>query len=168
MDIAKQFGVEPVLLVAQIINFLIVLFLLKKLLYKPVLNMLKERKDSIKEGLDKAEEARLLLEKAKKEESEILQKAQAKSEKILESSKNQADEILRQSREQAKEEAELMITQAKESIEKETEKVKKEIVAHVGEISLALLKKALSESVNPKIQKEFLSQAAKNIKKKSN
>ena len=57
MEIIKNFGVEPVLLVAQIINFLIILFILKKFLYKPVLDTLKKREDSIKEGLKQAEES---------------------------------------------------------------------------------------------------------------
>ncbi|MBU2632677.1 F0F1 ATP synthase subunit B, partial [Patescibacteria group bacterium] len=49
MEIVKQFGLDPVLLVAQIVNFLILLFILKKLLYKPVLELLKKREDTIKE-----------------------------------------------------------------------------------------------------------------------
>lgn len=167
MELARQFGIEPTLLVAQVINFLIILFLLKKLLYKPVLNMLSERKRTIKEGLDKAEEARLLLEKAEKAEKEILQKAQSKSEKILESAKTQAAELLKQAREQAKEDSEQTIMQAKEAIEKEAEKVKGQLVTHVSELSLKLLKKALSENVSPKVQKEFLNQAAKTLKKRA-
>lgn len=167
MELARQFGIEPTLLAAQVVNFLIILFLLKKLLYKPVLSMLAQRKRTIKEGLDTAEEARLLFEKAQKEEKEILQKAQSKSEKILESAKAQANELLNQAREQAKEDTEQTINQAKETIEKEAEKVKGQLMAHVSELSLKLLKKALSENVNPKVQKEFLNQAAKALKKRA-
>jgi F-type H+-transporting ATPase subunit b len=58
MEILKTFGFDPILLGAQIINFLIIFYLLKRFLYKPVLGMLKTREDKIKEGIKQAEEAR--------------------------------------------------------------------------------------------------------------
>ena len=57
MEILENFGLNPMLLIAQIVNFLIVLFILKKFLYKPVLEMLKKRQTTIKDGLKQAEEA---------------------------------------------------------------------------------------------------------------
>ena len=55
MEILENFGVNPVLLAAQIVNFIIVLFILKKFLYKPILDLLKKRQFTIKEGLKQAE-----------------------------------------------------------------------------------------------------------------
>ena len=75
MEIVKEFGLNPYLLAAQIVNFLIILYILKKLLYKSVLDMLKKRSDSIKEGIKQAEEGRLTLEKALEEEKKILSDA---------------------------------------------------------------------------------------------
>ena len=75
MEILKNLGFDPVMLAAQIVNFLIILYLLKRFLYKPILEMLKKREDSIKEGLKQAEEARITLEKTLQEEKKILSKA---------------------------------------------------------------------------------------------
>jgi F-type H+-transporting ATPase subunit b len=79
MEILHEFGINPVLLVAQIINFAIVFWVLKKFLYKPILTMLKERQKEIKKGITDAEDARVLLEKTTQKEKEVLKKAQAES-----------------------------------------------------------------------------------------
>ena len=76
MDFLKNLGFDPVMLGAQILNFLIIFFLLKRFLYKPVLDMIKKREDVIKEGLKQSEEAKLNLEKTLLEEKRILTKAQ--------------------------------------------------------------------------------------------
>lgn len=46
----EQLGIEPQLLLAQLVNFLIILFVLSKLLYKPILGMIEKRKKEIAEG----------------------------------------------------------------------------------------------------------------------
>ena len=57
MEILKTFGVDPIFLGAQIVNFLIIFYLLKRFLYKPVLGCLKTGRQN--QGLKQAEEARI-------------------------------------------------------------------------------------------------------------
>ena len=56
MDILENFGVEPVLLLAQIVNFAILLFILKRFLYKPILKVLEERKNKIETSMKQSEQ----------------------------------------------------------------------------------------------------------------
>ncbi|MBI2593944.1 F0F1 ATP synthase subunit B, partial [Candidatus Daviesbacteria bacterium] len=71
--ILSDFGVQPVLLLAQIVNFLVLLWILNKLLYKPVLKVLEERKAKIEKGLKNAEEIeKRLAQTAEEEEKAIL------------------------------------------------------------------------------------------------
>ena len=63
MELIKNFGLDPVYLAAQIVNFLIILYFLRRFLYKPVFKMLKKRENEIKEGLEKTEESKRLMEK---------------------------------------------------------------------------------------------------------
>ncbi len=165
MELFKQFGIEPVLLIAQIVNFLIILFLLKKFLYKPVQNLLSERKKTIKEGLEKAEEGRLLLEKARLEEKEILKKAQEKSEKIIENAKNQALELVNAAKEEVKIETQRMIGEAKDQIQKEADKIQDSLISHVSALSVDFLKKALSQTLDKESQKEILNKTIHTLKK---
>ena len=53
MEIIKQFGINPILLAAQVVNFIVLLFIFKKLLYKPILKVLDERKKKIEERKEK-------------------------------------------------------------------------------------------------------------------
>src|SRR5260221_439051 len=113
MEILKNFGFDPVLLSAQIVNFLIILFLLRRFFYKPLLALLKDRETTIKEGLEKAEEGRKLLEKALEEEKTILRNAQKQASSILEDAKNQAKAIASESEENAKKRTEKLIDEAR-------------------------------------------------------
>src|SRR5438477_11743203 len=90
MEILKNFGVNGYLLGAQIINFLIVFYILKRLLYKPVLSMLKKREDEVKEGLRLSEEGRKTFEEAQTKEKEILKKAEGQADKIVADARSKA------------------------------------------------------------------------------
>lgn len=83
MDILNQFGIKPVLLAAQAVNFLILLFILKKFLYGPILKVLKERKDKIAQSLKNAEEIERKLKEASEEGQRQIAKAIAEGEKIM-------------------------------------------------------------------------------------
>ena len=79
MDMLDEFGFNPTLFVAQIINFVIIFFMLKKLLYKPVTDIIAKRDKEIRKGVKDKEEAELLMQKTQEKETEILQKAQKTS-----------------------------------------------------------------------------------------
>ena len=61
MELLNEFGFNPPLFIAQIINFLILSFFFKLLLYKPILKMIKDRQNTIGKGLTDAENARVAL-----------------------------------------------------------------------------------------------------------
>ncbi|MDP3941653.1 MAG: ATP synthase F0 subunit B, partial [bacterium] len=94
MEILDKFGIDPVLLVAQFINFGIILYVLKKFLYKPVMMMLKTRRDEIQKGLTDAEKAAKLLEEASEKEKKLLRNAQQEAKKLLSDARVQANDIL--------------------------------------------------------------------------
>ena len=83
MEILRNFGFEPVFFVAQIINFSLIVVVLTKFLYKPIIAILKKRKGEIEEGL-------ALTEKLRSEEEKLNQKR----EKILEAARKEAQEII--------------------------------------------------------------------------
>lgn len=165
MEIIKDFGLDPILLFAQIINFLIVFFILKKLLYKPVLELLSKRKTTIQEGIKQAEEAREKLEKVIVEEKNILKSAQVQAKKIIEDATNESIEVTRRMNEDSKKQSENMIENAKEQIEKERVEAERRIAVNVSKLSVTFLEKALSDFFSGKEQKEILAKAIKKIKR---
>ena len=165
MEIIKNFGLNPLLLSAQIINFLIILFILKKFLYKPVLDILKKRQNVIKEGLKQAEDARIKLEKVVIEEKEILKSAQLQSRKIIEDAKLESIEISKQMSEEAKKQTEKLFNDTKEQISRESKEIEKKLALNTSELAIAFLEKALKEFFSSKQQKQVVSSALKKIKK---
>lgn len=168
MEILKDFGVDPFLLVAQIVNFLIILYVLRRFLYKPVFEMLKKREDTIKSGLEKSEEAQRILEQTLEEEKTILKRAQSQSNKLIEDAKNQAQEILKQSEENSKKQAQSLIKDAQEQIHKETKNAQEQLTHHVSELAVQFLQKAVQDLFGDKEQEEILAKAIKKIKQKPN
>lgn len=168
MEIAKNFGLDPVLLSAQVINFLVVLYLLKRFLYKPMLTMLKNRKRSIEEGIQKAEEARLMLERATEKEKQMLQKAQEVAKKLLDDAKESRAELLKKAHEQTKKQVESMIHDAQEQIARETRTAEKRLSSYVSTLAVSFLEKSLSGMIDKRQQEEVVKRAFVRLKKDVN
>lgn len=168
MDILNEFGFNPILFVAQIINFVIIFIVLKKIMYKPVMEIIHKRDKEIRQGLRDKEEAEILLEKAGEKETEILKKAQAKAEKIIEEAKLEALDTKTQIEENAKKEAERMLTQAQETIAQEAKLAEEHLTNKIGTIAIGLLEKSIQGIFNKKEQDVILEKAELELKKQKN
>lgn len=167
MEILKNFGFDPVMLVAQIINFLIIFYLLKRFMYKPVLEMLKKREDSIAKGIKQADEARATLERTLEQERKILTKASDEGKKILEEAKNQAKQVAIEIEENTKKQTEKMIQEAKQQIEQDSKEIEKRLSEKVSVLALNMLTKSLEGTIGAKEQKQIITKTLKNIKKRN-
>ena len=165
MEIFKNFGFDPILLIAQIVNFLIILFLLKKLLYKPVLDMLKKRKDDIEKGVKDAEEGRLTLEKALEEEKKILRKAQEQSKKIIDDASSQAIIIASDIEQNSRKQAEKILNDTKIQIAQEAKETEKRLAQDVSKLSIEFLSTSLKEIFGEKEEKLIIEKTIKRLKK---
>lgn len=165
MELLKDFGFDPVLLIAQIINFLIILVVLKKFMYKPVLDMLNKRKEEIENGLKNAEEAEKKLSEADEKESLILQKAHAQAEKIVADAKLEAIAVKEETEEKTRQEVEKMLSNARLTIAQETKEAEEALTQKVGKIAILLLEKSLKGVFGEKEQSAILKKATENISK---
>jgi F-type H+-transporting ATPase subunit b len=76
LQLFTQFGVDWKLLLAQVVNFAILIFLLQRFAYKPVIKMLDERRAKIKEGIEASAASKQKLAEAEETKKEILVKAE--------------------------------------------------------------------------------------------
>lgn len=164
MEIIEEFGVNPILLAAQVINFIIILVILKRFLYKPVLGIIKKRESIIKKGLEDAESAQKLLEKTAEDERKVLQKASERAEKLVEETKLQTQEMLKLAEVEAKRRTEKMLSEASSKIDDEIKNAKKELTRDLGRVSVEILEKALDGLIGRNDQKQVIDKAIKNIK----
>lgn len=167
MEILKNFGVEPILLAAQIINFLVVFFILKKFLYKPIFELLKKRKETIQGGLENAEKARLSLEKTLGDEKKILKNAQLHAKLIIEDAKNEAIDIAKKINDDAKKQTEKILIDAQDQIARESLKTEKRLAVNVSKIAVEFLEKSLKDFFSEKEQEKLMENALRKMKIKN-
>src|SRR3990167_6839778 len=83
MDIFENFGIQPTLLFAQIVNFVIILYLLKRFFYKPILKVLDERKKKIEESLRNADLIETKLQKTDENSKKIIADSQIQAQNLI-------------------------------------------------------------------------------------
>jgi F-type H+-transporting ATPase subunit b len=126
----EALGINPTLFIAQLINFLLLIFILRALLYRPVMNLLNERTRRIEESVRDAEKVREQLANARRDyEAEI---ARARQE---------AAKIVAQAQERAKQQEAEIIAQAR----REAERLKEEARAQAEQERIRMLSEAKSQ-----------------------
>lgn len=164
MEILNNFGFEWILFFAQIVNFLIIYWLLKKFLYKPVLKLLEDRKRKITEGLRQAEESAKLLEETIQKEERLIKNAQTESKKIIDEARAQRDEVFKKTEEETKRKVELMLTEARNQIREETSLAEKRLESNVSRLAIEFLEKSLTGLFSDKEQEVVMKNAIKKLK----
>lgn len=162
-NILNLFGIETKLFIAQIVNFAILLIILKLLLYKPIAQMLEERKNKIKKGLDDAKQAEEDLKIAQSQKTEILKNARKDADKIIEITKQSVQSIRQRATDDAKKQAIEIVENAKKSAKDEQEKASKKVGLMSIDISKKVVSKILSEIFSDKEKTEILSRAIDKI-----
>ena len=152
------------LLFWMLFSFLIVFFLLKKFAWKPILNMLHEREDSIEQALKAADKAKEDMQKLQADNERILDEARAEREKIFREAQEIKEKIVGEAREQAKKEKDKILNDAKTSIEAEKNQAIREIRDTVAELSVQIAEKLLrNELSNDQKQKALIEQMINNM-----
>jgi len=165
MDVLHNFGVEWQLLLAQVINFLVIFYLLKRFLYKPLFNLLKKRADAIKEGVKQAEEGKKALDEALVKEKKLIKEAQDTARKIIADAREHGTQLAKEIEDRAKKQTDRMIEEAKVQIAREAKLAEQQLNKHVAEISIEMLKKSLGSVFGEKEQSEIVSKAVKTLQK---
>ncbi len=164
MEILQSFGVQPILLVAQIINFLILLFVLRKLLYKPILKMLDERKQRIAESMKQAQEIEERFAKLEEEQKAMLQKARQEADALLTQTKDAAKTLTDQLTSEARQQSEKIIEKAQEAAKREHDQMQKELRGEIVTLAVEVAQKATQEILTPEQKKKLTSDAIQDLR----
>ena len=147
-------------LIAQILNFLVLVVILRAVAYKPIVKVIEAREKKIKETLDQADMDRRAAENILAENKAKLAAAGKKAEDIIEKAEKAARDARDASIEATKREIEQMKKAAAEEIERDrlkmTESLKSEVVALSMAAAGKIIEKNLSEKDNESIVKSFI------------
>ncbi|KAA9331942.1 F0F1 ATP synthase subunit B [Adhaeribacter soli] len=138
----------------QTITFLIVLFLLSKFAWKPIMSSLRERESSIENALSMAEKAKLEMQELKAGNEKLLAEARAERDRILKDASAASNQMIEEAKAKAADESARMVAAAREAVANEKRAALTEIKNLAGSLSVEiaeqLLKRELSDATAQK------------------
>ena len=163
-DTAETFGWNPWLFFSQVISFVIVAIFLRRFAYKPILNVLEERRRRIEEGQLNAEKIKRQLDEAEKRYSEILAKANAEAQKMIDEARESSAHLAERKQQEAIAAAEQIIAKAREASaiehERTMDSLKQELGRLVVDTTAKVTGKVLTPEDQQRLQEEAMSQLA--------
>lgn len=149
----------------MLIGFLTVFFLLKKFAWKPVLNALKQRENTIEDALKAADAARKDMERLNADNERIISEAKLERDRIIKEARELKESIVIDAKEHASAEAEKLIETARKNIKAEKETAIKDISDHVAQLSVLISEKLLQEKLaDDKEQKDLIDRLLREVK----
>lgn len=147
------------------LSFGIVLFILAKFAWKPILKSLRDREDSIDEALNTANKAREEMKQLKFDNEALLKEAKSERDGILHDARDVRDTIIEESKIKANEEANRIIESAKETIQNEKLAAITDLKNQVAILSIEIAEKILREELSEdKKQKQYVQKLIDEVK----
>ena len=153
MEIDKEFWAT---LAFTVLNILILYFILKKLLFKPVTNYMYGRTNKIKEALDMASEAKEKVEKLEEESKKRLKETKEEGVLILDSYQKKAETEYNKIIEKAKQDADILIKNTRSELEAEKAEVLRTIKDEIADLVIEASEKVLNKNIDEKTNKALI------------
>ena len=132
--IAEKFGVNWQLFISQLIAFIVVALVLKKFAYKPVLDMLDQRRERIAQAEANAEKIQAELAETQAERDKVLAEANQKAQEMIDDAKEAAKQVGEAEGQKAVKQAEEIIRKAREATEADRDQMMSELKAEIGRL----------------------------------
>lgn len=136
------------LIVWQTIIFLLLLFLLTKFAWKPIMHSLRIREDSIQEALDSAVQAREEMNQLKAENEKLLDEARMERDKLLKEAREVGNALKEEAKADASATADKIISDARAAIKTEKEAAMADVRAQVAALALQISEKLLRQKLS--------------------
>jgi F-type H+-transporting ATPase subunit b len=161
--IAQQFGVYWPNLIAQVVLFVIVYFVLRKYAFGPIVTMLEERRRKIEEGQVNAEKIKQQLAAAQAKYEEIVARANAEAQKLIEEVRLSSERLADQKRQEAITAAEQILTKAREALVQERERTMEDLKQDFGRMVIETTAKVTTKVLTPEDQRRISEEAIREI-----
>ena len=162
-QIATTFGVDWPHLVAQIISFSIVCFLLHRFAYKPVLRILDQRRGKIAQNVADTERIKIELESAEADRHRIVVQAETRATKIIEEAHAASARLLQQEMQKAVSVAEQVIAKAREAALLEHDRMLRELKREIGTLVIEATATITRKTLTPDDQRRMAEETIKSL-----
>lgn len=148
MHLLEDFS--PGLFIMQAFILLVLLFLMVKFAWKPILSSLDAREQGIQDALDAADNAKKEMENLQADNDRLLKEARAEREALLKDAREIKDKMIGDAKSEAETQASKMISQAQASIENEKKVAISELKSYVASLSIDIAEKVIKEELSSK------------------
>ena len=161
--IATTFGVDWPHLLAQVVSFCIVCFILYRFAYRPVLKMLEARRQQIAQGLANAEQIKAELARTEAQRQEVMAQANAQATKFIEEARAAASRLQEQETQKAIAAAEQIVAKAREAAAQDYARMLAELKREVGRLVVQTTATVVGKILTPEDQRRLAEETAKEL-----
>jgi F-type H+-transporting ATPase subunit b len=162
-DTAEKFGWDLPHFIAQIISFCIVAFCLYKFAYKPILDVLADRRQRIADGLADADKSRQELARTEAMQQEVLDKANLQATKLIEEARAAAARVQEQETQKAIAQAEQIIAKAREATAIERNRMLADLRREVGTLVVQTAGQVIGKVLTPEDQQRLAEETRRQL-----
>ena len=149
-------GINVSTLVAQVVNFCVLLLLLYLVAYKPLMRMFDERSRKVKESVEQADHIQEQAAKADEEVAKRIEEAGGEGQKIIKQAMEAGEEVRAKVQQEAKEEARALITEAQAEIKYERDEAVKELRKQVADLAIMAAGKVIGRSLDKEAHRQLI------------
>jgi F-type H+-transporting ATPase subunit b len=154
---------DPGLFIWTILTFLVLLFLLAKFAWRPLLKALDSRHDLIQKSLEDAERAKQELERLQRESAQIIHQARVEAEAVISRSRTDAERLREEIKQKARSEGESMIRGAERQIQLETNRAIQQIRHEAVDLSITIASKLLRRHLSREDNERLINDALQEL-----
>jgi F-type H+-transporting ATPase subunit b len=154
---------DPGLFIWTIVTFLVLLALLAKFAWRPLLTALESRQNAIRKSLDDAQQARQELERLNQESVQIMNKARAEADQLIVRSRADADRLREDMRQKARAEADTIVKGAERQIQLETARALQQIRTEAVDLSVMIASKLLQRNLSKEDNERLIEEALRQV-----
>lgn len=156
MEVLAKLGFDWKVALANLVNFLIIYYLLRNVVFKKLGAAIKERREKIQTGLEDAEKAKQALVVADEEKEKIITAGHKQVEEMLVSAEDKKKAIVNSAKDEAEEEARKVRETSRKELEALTEKQSQEIKQKAVDLVIAGMEKVLKEEIDEKKSEKLI------------
>jgi F-type H+-transporting ATPase subunit b len=149
-------GINGWQLVVQLVAFLVFIFLLWKYAVGPIVNVLDQRQEKIKESFEAAERVQAELKETQARNEDALQQARKDAQEIIATARTNSEQLLASAREEASVQGDAYLKKAQETLRQETEQARQLLRQEVADISVMAASRILRKELDAKAQAQLI------------
>lgn len=151
-------GVNIPSLIAYLVNFLILLGILSLFAYKPLVRLMDQRAERIRESLEAADQARQEAASSREAVEEALNEARQQGQRLLDQTREAAERYRAEEMERARQEAEAFVLRARADIQRERDAAIEEVRSNFGELAITAAERVIGRTLDPQAHEDLIAQ----------